>query len=359
LTSIEIPGSKRRVQVNSQAAPFIKGFLDDLAGSGAPIHNVGGYSVRRIAGSNRWSQHSYGGAIDINQSARNVISPDLSDWMNKNRDKVNELERKWGMTGGEHWRNPDAGHWEWGGPNAAKAIQEAVGSVDPRLMGNLPVGMRNFNPANLQYSGPGALSKYFGALGPSKNIDVNAPQIVFDTEMHGMQAAVKLAREKYSQGMTSLNEIIASKMGWTGGNYRAAKNIADTLGIDPNADLQLNNPKNMQKFMRGLLKQEQGNAASRYTDEFIGKAIRDPVTDSVQPGLAKQRDPMELLQQPRQDVQLGRGKVDLNLKLDRNVNMVRPSIQPAENFDLGVSVDRTGQFFARPGDPTYSGSTII
>jgi hypothetical protein len=68
---------------------------------------------------------------------------------------------------------------------------------------------------------------------------------------------------------------------------------------------------------------------------------------------------MELLQQPRQDVQLGRGKVDLNLKLDRNVSMVRPSIEPAENFDLGVSVDRTGQFFARPGDPSYSGSGVI
>jgi muramidase (phage lysozyme) len=86
---------------------------------------------------------------------------------------------------------------------------------------------------------------------------------------------------------------------------------------------------------------------------------RDPVRESVQPGLAKQRDPMELLQQPRQDVQLGRGKVDLNLKLDRNVSMVRPSIEPAENFDLGVSVDRTGQFFARPGDPSYSGSGVI
>jgi hypothetical protein len=53
------------------------------------------------------------------------------------------------------------------------------------------------------------------------------------------------------------------------------------------------------------------------------------------------------------DVQLGRGQVDLNVKLDRNLSVAKPQIQSADQFDVGVAVDRTGTFLARPGDPSF------
>jgi hypothetical protein len=51
-------------------------------------------------------------------------------------------------------------------------------------------------------------------------------------------------------------------------------------------------------------------------------------------------------------VQLGRGQIDVRLKLDRELQMSKPKVTPGSQFDLGVNVDRTGQFFARPGDPS-------
>jgi hypothetical protein len=52
------------------------------------------------------------------------------------------------------------------------------------------------------------------------------------------------------------------------------------------------------------------------------------------------------------NVQLGRGMIDVRLKLDKDLKMSMPKVTPGSQFDLGVNVDRTGQFFSRPGDPS-------
>jgi hypothetical protein len=48
--------------VYSAAAGDMGGLIDDLVAAGAPIHDIGAYNRRHIAGSSRWSQHAYGTA---------------------------------------------------------------------------------------------------------------------------------------------------------------------------------------------------------------------------------------------------------------------------------------------------------
>lgn len=109
-------GKLAHVTVHEMAAPHIKGFLEDLIKAGCPIKSIGGFNIRRIAGSRRLSQHSWGGAIDLNQVGRDKVVHGLKEWATTNRDLLNSLEKKWRMEGGHHWRNPDLGHWEFKGP---------------------------------------------------------------------------------------------------------------------------------------------------------------------------------------------------------------------------------------------------
>jgi hypothetical protein len=45
----------KRFRVNPEAAPHLLGFVNDLEEAGAPITEIGGYNLRHIAGSARWS----------------------------------------------------------------------------------------------------------------------------------------------------------------------------------------------------------------------------------------------------------------------------------------------------------------
>jgi len=110
------------VTVNKQAAPQFQGFLSDLEAAGAPIRGVGGFNERKIAGTDRWSQHAYGNAIDIDQTGRNVTADAFKQWGLANKDKLATIEQKWGMTGGQNFSNPDWGHWEWSGGAAARPV---------------------------------------------------------------------------------------------------------------------------------------------------------------------------------------------------------------------------------------------
>jgi hypothetical protein len=102
---------------NSAAARPLKGFVEDLEAAGAPIKDIGSYNPRKIAGTNRWSQHAYGNAIDIDQYGRGVVAKPFGDWARANPDKLNEAARKWGIINGASFG--DFGHFEWGGGERA------------------------------------------------------------------------------------------------------------------------------------------------------------------------------------------------------------------------------------------------
>lgn len=137
--------------------------------------------------------------------------------------------------------------------------------------------MRVNNPANIKYFK--GLS-YPGMLGPSGpgHTDQGDPQMTFDTPQSGMNAAASLAMRKYRSGMRSPMSIIAGNKGWTPGNAQAAANIARTLGVDPNADLNLNNPAQMTAFLRALTLQEHGGASRMYNDAVYDKAANVALT---------------------------------------------------------------------------------
>lgn len=54
------------------------------------------------------------------------------------------------------------------------------------------------------------------------------------------------------------------------------------------------------------------------------------------------------------DVNLGRGRVDVNVSLDKSLLATKPKVAAADNFDVGFAVDRTGgAYVSRPGDPSF------
>lgn len=150
--------------------------------------------------------------------------------------------------------------------------------TNPRAdVSKLPLGMRNNNPLNM-ISTDASYAKRMGAIGASRNEDAGSNngkggryrQLVFDSPVAGMRAASGLIDRKYNSGMKTANQIIAAENGWTGGNFEAAANIARTMGVSPDADLNLGDPATKIKFMRALARQEHGEASNLYTDEVYG-----------------------------------------------------------------------------------------
>jgi hypothetical protein len=154
--------------------------------------------------------------------------------------------------------------------NATANTTAAKPSYSFTLPPNAPMGMGNNNPLNIKYF-EGA--SYPGLVGPSRNTDQGDPQMVFQTPEAGWGAAYTLLSKKYGSGMTTPNQIIAGKGGWTPGNAQAAANVAKSAGIGPDDDIGFSDPAKAQKFMRALVTQEQGGAGSAYPDAMIAAAI--------------------------------------------------------------------------------------
>lgn len=153
-----------------------------------------------------------------------------------------------------------------GGTQVADASNNAF-MMDPTARAKLPAGMRNNNPGNIKYVGQKDSS------GPSRNTDQGDPQAMYDTPEKGMQAMYGLLSRKYAGGKTTPLKMIAGDNGWTPGNTQAAQNVANYSGIGLNDDINMSDPKQAAKFMRGLMLQEHGSASKLYSDDMISKAI--------------------------------------------------------------------------------------
>ena len=105
LTTVTLANGQA-VTVNKRVAGQFQGFFNDLISAGAPVRSLGGANTRGNP-----SQHPWGGAVDWAQSRRNRVDPQVQAWINQNPTILNALEKRWGMGGGEHWRNPDTGHF--------------------------------------------------------------------------------------------------------------------------------------------------------------------------------------------------------------------------------------------------------
>ncbi len=79
--------------------------MNGLEATGYRIHFMGGYRRSKIAGTNIWSKHASGRAIDINQVGRNRVTRRLPA-------SASGIASACGLFHGAHWRHADAGHFE-------------------------------------------------------------------------------------------------------------------------------------------------------------------------------------------------------------------------------------------------------
>jgi murein DD-endopeptidase MepM/ murein hydrolase activator NlpD len=94
----------------------------------------------------------------------------------------------------------------------------------------------------------------------SGRTDQGVPLIQFPSLAKGFAAMRALVLAKYHNDKHSLNELIAGQGGWTPGNYIAAKNIADFMGVKPDEDLRLHDADRMRRFQNALARREGSRA---------------------------------------------------------------------------------------------------
>lgn len=151
--------------------------------------------------------------------------------------------------------------------NSTAALEQAT--ADPAVRRTLPAGMRNNNPGNIKFVGQRGTT-------PSANTDEGDPQAVYPTAQAGMNAMSSLLGRKFAGGKVTPDQMIAGQGGWTPGNHDAAANVAKTMGITANTQMNFNDPIQKAKFMRALILQEHGPKSRLYPDSMILAAAGAP-----------------------------------------------------------------------------------
>jgi hypothetical protein len=167
MSIVTAPGGAR-VTVNSNIAPRVQAFLNDLVQSGVDIDpsQTGGFNFRNIRGTNVLSNHASGNAVDINWNANpegqlpgpprpspgvdiNNLAPE-SDNPGQTRiptELGRALAQKHGLVWGGNWRSPDPMHFEAAPNNVAigdRSITSHAGARPPGRMnlgGPMPEGV--------------------------------------------------------------------------------------------------------------------------------------------------------------------------------------------------------------------------
>jgi hypothetical protein len=125
------------VVVNKAVAEQFRGFFNDLIKLQAPVRGVFGFGMRANP-----SEHPIGFATDWMQTKRNEVSADVQRWIDNHRDALKKLERRWGLSGGENWHNPDTGHF---------SIERIFG--DQHLQAAKAASARDVPPSRVRRSG--------------------------------------------------------------------------------------------------------------------------------------------------------------------------------------------------------------
>jgi hypothetical protein len=105
LLVVRTPDNVLKTSVASEHASKFVCLLNKLVTSGYPIKDIGGYSYRKIFGTNYLSLHAHGKALDINQVRYNEVTV-------KQPKHTIEMAHECGLDSGAEWRTPDTGHFE-------------------------------------------------------------------------------------------------------------------------------------------------------------------------------------------------------------------------------------------------------
>ena len=258
--------SGRRIMLNDESAKHMVPFLNEMEKMGMPFTRKSGsydsFNDRPIRGGSTWSQHAYGNAVDLEATGFNPTK-EMGEWQQKNIAPMREAMDRWGIKWGGDMRRRDTPHFEWGGTEGTHAPEVSAGGARPPEVTTPPTGTTKpdltNNPGDLHWPGTW-LSKHpeYGAT-RSTSGDQGAPLAQFPSMKAGLDAMQGLIEQKYiKESRKTANQLIAAKGGWTPGalGRDAAKNIARDMGIGPDDDLGLGDPKKMLAFKRALAKQE-------------------------------------------------------------------------------------------------------
>lgn len=234
----------KRFQAHPKSAPHLLAFVNELEAAGAPINSIGGYNLRYIAGSSRWSQHAFGNAIDIDQLGRNRVTAAFAAWSRAHPDVVRNAARKHGIISGGDWKKPDYGHFEWGGTERSGHSR-------------IPASIR-FNNPGAQY--PADWAKAFGMDGYAV---IGGGHLIarFPDPVAGAAANMFLLNKSYV-GMT----IGAAGTKWTGSNGSGVP------GYDPARTLtheMLNDRSFVIPFMKAIAEREAGRKSPLTDDQWV------------------------------------------------------------------------------------------
>ena len=105
LLVVRTPDNVLKTSVASEHASKFVCLLKKLVASGYPIKDIGGYSYRKIFGTNYLSLHAHGKALDVNQVRYNEVTV-------KQPKHTIEMAHQCGLDSGAEWRTPDTGHFE-------------------------------------------------------------------------------------------------------------------------------------------------------------------------------------------------------------------------------------------------------
>jgi len=105
LLVVHTPENVLKTSVASEHASKFVCLLNKLVASGYPIKDIGGYSYRKIFGTNYLSLHAYGKAIDVNQVRYNEVT------VRQPKGTI-AMAHKCGLDSGAEWGTPDTGHFE-------------------------------------------------------------------------------------------------------------------------------------------------------------------------------------------------------------------------------------------------------
>ena len=105
LLVVHTPENVLKTSVASKHASKFVCLLEKLVASGYPIKDIGGYSYRKIFGTNYLSLHAYGKAIDVNQVRYNEVT------VRQPKGTI-AMAHECGLESGAEWGTPDTGHFE-------------------------------------------------------------------------------------------------------------------------------------------------------------------------------------------------------------------------------------------------------
>lgn len=126
LSRVTLDGGQS-ITVNRTFADRFIGFFHDLFQREAHLPEIGCYAAHGHMPL-PWGRHPAGEACDVGQRSRNKAWAPMYH--------VGELARKWALTDGCSWSNPDCGHVQI---NRAVAIVPAIAAKKIRLVGAWPL----------------------------------------------------------------------------------------------------------------------------------------------------------------------------------------------------------------------------